>query len=95
MLVVDRRTSCSQDVPMRQKSRKRHGGPPKREYGPGERVALSLRMTPDLKRRLDAVAEAGGRSQSQEAEIRLEKSFWMDDLVGARLIRRGLLKPKT
>lgn len=32
-------------------------------------------MTPELKRRLDTAAERGGRSQSQEAEFRLERSF--------------------
>ncbi|WPZ33120.1 TraY domain-containing protein [Thalassobaculum sp. OXR-137] len=32
-------------------------------------------MTPDVKRRLDAAAELSGRSQSQEAEMRLERSF--------------------
>ena len=60
---------------------KKLGGPPKRQFKEGERVALSLRMTPELKRRLDAAAEAGGRSQSQEAEIRLEKSFERQDLL--------------
>jgi hypothetical protein len=60
---------------------KRFGGPPKREARAGERVALSLRMTPDLKRRLDESAEAGGRSQSQEAEVRLEKSFERESLL--------------
>lgn len=38
-------------------------------------------MTPDLKRRLDEAAEAGGRSQSQEAEVRLEKSFERESLL--------------
>jgi hypothetical protein len=43
--------------------------------GPGERVKLGLRVTPQLKQRLDAAAEQNGRSQSQEAEFRLERSF--------------------
>jgi len=38
-------------------------------------VQLSFRVTPDLKRELDAAAKRSGRSQSQEAEIRLERSF--------------------
>ena len=63
------------------RKRRKFGGPPKREPKEGERVALSLRMTPDLKRRLDAAAEAGGRSQSQEAEFRLERSFAREDLL--------------
>jgi hypothetical protein len=60
---------------------KSFGGPAKREPKQGERVALSLRMTPDLKRKLDAAAEAGGRSQSQEAEFRLERSFEREALL--------------
>ncbi len=63
------------------KPRRKIGGPPKREPKPGERVALSLRMTPDLKRRLDYAADQGGRSQSQEAEIRLQQSFDREDLL--------------
>ena len=47
----------------------------------GERFQLGIRVTPDLKRRLDAAAEAGGRSQSQEAEFRLERSFDHEDLL--------------
>lgn len=65
--------------------RKKLGGPQKRELKPGERVALSLRMTPGLKRRLDAAAEANGRSQSQEAEFRLERSFDRQDLLAEAL----------
>lgn len=41
----------------------------------GERVPLGLRVTPDIKQRLDDAAEESGRSQSQEAEFRLERSF--------------------
>jgi len=47
----------------------------------GLRVPLSLRVTPELKERLDDAAEQSGRSQSQEAEIRLEKSFDRQDLL--------------
>jgi hypothetical protein len=42
---------------------------------------LGLRVTPELKRRLDAVVEGGGRSQSQEAEMRLERSFEREGLL--------------
>jgi hypothetical protein len=42
---------------------------------------LSLRVTPELKRRLDAAAEHCGRSQSQEAEFRIERSFDRNDLL--------------
>jgi hypothetical protein len=61
------------------------GGPSKRKPKDGERVALSLRMTPALKRRLDAAAEKGGRSLSQEAEFRLERSFERETLLSETL----------
>lgn len=53
---------------------KRRGRPTKAPVE-GERVPLSLRVTAELKRDLDRSAEAVGRSLSQEAEIRLERSF--------------------
>jgi hypothetical protein len=51
------------------------GRPPKRQPKPGERVPLGLRVTPELKRALDQAAASSGRSQSQEAEVRLERTF--------------------
>jgi hypothetical protein len=59
---------------------------PKRRRGRptvGERVPLGLRVTPEMKRRLDAAAKQSGRSQSQEAEFRLEGSFGRDTLIEA------------
>lgn len=53
---------------------KRRGRPTKAPIE-GERASLGLRVTADLKRRLDEAAAASGRSQSQEAELRLERSF--------------------
>jgi hypothetical protein len=47
----------------------------------GERVPLGLRVTPEMKRRLDEAAKRSGRSQSQEAEFRLERSFDRTDLL--------------
>lgn len=52
-----------------------------RQPEPGERVPLGLRVTPQLKERLDSAAEHSGRSQSQEAELRLERTFRDDDLL--------------
>jgi hypothetical protein len=57
------------------------GAPPKRDPEPGERFQIGVRVTPELKRRLDAAAEQSGRSQSQEAELRLERSFDRTDLL--------------
>jgi hypothetical protein len=42
---------------------------------PGERVPLGLRVTKETKFRLDQASHASGRSQSQEAEFRLEQTF--------------------
>lgn len=64
---------------MAEMSRRR--GRPRREPRPGERVQLSFRVTPEVKRLLDAAAEASGRSQSQEAEYRLQASFDRQDLL--------------
>jgi hypothetical protein len=57
------------------------GRPPQRDPEPGERVHLGIRVTPQLKERLEKTAAAIGRSQSQEAELRLERSFERQDLL--------------
>jgi hypothetical protein len=41
----------------------------------GERVMLGLRVSADLKRKLDDAATKSGRSQSQETEMRLQQTF--------------------
>ena len=41
----------------------------------GERIPLGLRVTRETKQKLDQAAHVSGRSQSQEAELRLEQSF--------------------
>jgi hypothetical protein len=60
-------------------------GRPSRAPEPGERVKLGLRVTPKLKQSLDTAAQNGGRSQSQEAEFRLEQSFDRGDLLSDAL----------
>lgn len=66
-------------------------GRPTRAPKPGERrVSLGLRVTADIKRKLDEAAVASGRSQSQEAELRIERSFEHDDLK--RVMREALLE---
>ncbi len=67
--------------------RKKRVGRPKKVPTPGERVSLGLRVTAEIKMRLDQAAESAGRSQSQEAELRLERSFETEDrLGGPRLV---------
>jgi hypothetical protein len=50
------------------------------------RVPLALRVTPEIKARVEAMAGVGNRSQSQVAELMLEKAFLIEDLLRARLI---------
>jgi TraY domain len=57
------------------------GAPPKRDPKPGERFQIGVRVTPEMKRRLEAAAEQSGRSLTQEAELRLERSFDRQDLL--------------
>jgi uncharacterized protein (DUF1778 family) len=54
----------------------------------GERVSLGLRVTPEMKRQLDTAAEQSGRSQSQEAELRLEHTFDRQGLLSEVLVLR-------
>jgi len=56
-------------------------GRPTREPEAGERVQLSFRITPKLKRKLIKAGNQTGRSQSQEAETRIEWSFDRSDLL--------------
>jgi hypothetical protein len=58
---------------------KTRGRPRRRQPKPGERVSLGLRVTPRLKAALDQAAKDSGRSQSQEAEFRIEQSFRDED----------------
>lgn len=62
------------------------GRPPEKTFASGDRVPLGLRVTAEMKIRLDQAAIQSGRSQSQEAEFRLERSFREDEIID-RLIR--------
>lgn len=68
-------------------------GRPRKGFEPGERVALSLRLTPELKQRLDETVDRNGRSQSQECEMRLAQSFLLEDMLKARLISMRVTAP--
>ena len=52
-----------------------------RPRDPVRRMPLSLRVTPAVRKRLDRLAAASGRSISQEAELRLEQSFSNEALL--------------
>lgn len=51
----------------------------------GKRASLGLRVTAKIKRRLEKAADASGRTQSQEAEARIERTF-RDDEILAKLV---------
>jgi hypothetical protein len=48
-------------------------------------MSLGLKVTAEVKDRLDRAARANGRTQSQEAEVRLQRSFEHEDLLGDAL----------
>jgi hypothetical protein len=65
----------------RERTSSSFGGRPRREPEPGERVHLGIRVTPELKGRIEEAAASKGRSQSQEAEFRIERSFDRTELL--------------
>jgi hypothetical protein len=68
---------------MAKKETKRMGRPLKKPTA-GQTASLGLRVSAELKSMIDTAALENGRSQSQEAEIRLKRSFdtkkTLDDL---------------
>ena len=67
----------------RSKPAKRIGRPTKPPVE-GERVPLGLRVTAEAKRKLEEAAIKSGRSISQEAELRIERSFDEDRIEDLR-----------
>jgi hypothetical protein len=63
-------------------SRRGHGGRPKlREAEPGEKITISVRITPKMRAQLEDISNENGRSMSQEAELRLERSLERQHLL--------------
>jgi hypothetical protein len=56
-------------------------GRPTKSPPAGQRASLGLKVTAAIKQRLDLAARANGRTQSQEAETRLEASFRGEDML--------------
>lgn len=54
--------------------------PRRRGRPPGKRGTFSFRVTPVLRRQLEAAAAKSGRPISEEIESRLEQSFWADEI---------------
>jgi hypothetical protein len=59
----------------------RLGRPPKPPT-PGERVSLGLKVTAKIKQRIDEEARKSGRTQSQQAELMIERAFEEEDRFG-------------
>lgn len=59
---------------------------------PGTTVSLGLKVAAETKARIEQAALASGRTQSQEATMRIERSFLIDDMISAGLMRQGLEK---
>jgi TraY domain-containing protein len=63
-------------------------GRPTKAPTPGERNHLGLRVTAELKQRLEQAAERAGRSLSQDVEMRLERSFDFDAALGGNRLSK-------
>lgn len=72
---------------------KKRPGRPAKPAVEGERIPLSLRITAALKRDLEA--SANGRSLSQEAEYRLDRSFRQEESLGGPELARIALHMTT
>jgi hypothetical protein len=75
--------SESGEIVSKKKAKK---GRPTKTPVPGERASLGLKVTAEIKARLDRSAQESGRTQSQEAEFRLERSFDRSDLLSEALV---------
>src|SRR5262249_49744962 len=72
-------------------STQRPGGGKPRQPAENERVVLSVRVTPQLKARIDQAALKSGRSQSQQVEHALARDAEREDLlVDALRLSTGL-----
>ena len=60
---------------------KKRVGRPTKSAKHGSKVSLGLKVTGHVKKLLDDAAKNSGRTQSQEAELRLERSFERQGLI--------------
>jgi hypothetical protein len=67
---------------MSEAAAKRIGRPTKAPRRGTKRVGLGLKVSAEIKRRLDNSAKSSGLSQSQEAERRIEMSYSYERLLG-------------
>jgi hypothetical protein len=62
-------------------------GRPLKAPTPGKRVALGLKVTAEIKQRIDEQARKSGRTQSQQAELMVERAFTDEDRFGGPAMR--------
>jgi hypothetical protein len=75
------RTGLKGTIMAQEREEKRLGRPPKAPT-PGQRVSLGLKVTPDIKQRLDKDARKSGRTQSQQAELMIERAYQFEERFG-------------
>jgi hypothetical protein len=62
------------------KPKNRGGRPRKSQIQAGEKTTISVRISPEVRKELEKAIAKNGRSLTQEAEIRIERSFFEDVL---------------
>jgi hypothetical protein len=62
---------------------KKRIGRPMKEPAEGERISLGLKVTAEMKAKIDAVAKESGRTQSQEVERLIERALHYDMMLAA------------
>jgi hypothetical protein len=73
---------------MAQERNEKRLGRPLKAPTPGKRVALGLKVTSEIKQRLDEEARKSGRTQSQQAELMIERSFAEEGAFGGPEMRQ-------
>ena len=73
---------------MAQERNEKRLGRPLKAPTPGKRVALGLKVTSEIKQRLDEEARKSGRTQSQQAELMIERSFAEEGAFGGPEVRQ-------
>jgi hypothetical protein len=67
------------------KAAKQRRGRPFKTPLPNQRVSLGLKVTAEVKQQIDAAARASGRTQSQEAELLIERALQYDRIFAIAL----------
>jgi hypothetical protein len=66
---------------MAQERKEKRLGRPVKAPTPGKRVSLGLKVTAEIKQRIDEEARKSGRTQSQQAELMIERGFEQEQQI--------------